>query len=69
MTVAEFLSEYEIDYTHSLDQKGLGSVYTAKEKVSGEVFALKVIELHPFFDNGDTLKRYQNAIEIKHKNL
>ncbi len=69
MTAKEFLLQYDIDYAHSLDQKGLGSVYTAEEKISGILYALKVIELHPFFDKGEILKRFKNAILLSHKNL
>jgi serine/threonine-protein kinase len=69
MKVADFFSRYEIDYTQSLDQKGLGSVYTAKENESGEIMALKVIELHPMFDKGETLARYEKAAAMSHPNL
>jgi eukaryotic-like serine/threonine-protein kinase len=69
MTAAEFLSEYVIDFTRSLDQRGLGTVYIAKELSSDKFFAVKVIELHPLFDKGEVLERFNQAASLSHPNL
>jgi len=69
MTAADFLSKYEIDFSQSLDQKGLGSVYIAKDKETEEVFALKIVELHPLFDKGEVKERFDFASELKHQAL
>jgi hypothetical protein len=65
MTATDFLSKYEIDFSKSLDQKGLGSVYTAKKKDTDELIALKIIELHPLFDKGDVKERFDFASSLK----
>jgi serine/threonine protein kinase len=69
MTAVDFLSRYDIDFAHSLDQKGLGTVYTAFEKESGIQYAIKVIELHPLFDKGELLERYNFAASLSHASL
>jgi serine/threonine protein kinase len=69
MTAADFLSKYEIDFSRSLDQKGLGSVYTAKKKETDELFALKIIELHPLFDKGEVKERFDFAGTLKNSAL
>lgn len=69
MTAANFLSKYEIDFSSSLDQKGLGSVYTAKKKDTDELFALKIIELHPLFDKGEVKERFDFAVALKNSAL
>ena len=69
MTAVDFLSRYDIDFAHSLDQKGLGTVYTAFEKESGIQYAIKVIELHPLFDKGELLERYNFAASLSHPSL
>jgi serine/threonine protein kinase len=68
-TAKEFLENYNIDYTQALDQKGLGSVYIAKEATTEEVFAVKVVEMHPIFDKGDLIARYEKAMSLSHPNL
>lgn len=68
-TAKEFLENYNIDYTKALDQKGLGSVYIAKEASTEEVFAVKVVEMHPMFDKGDLIARYEQAMNLSHPNL
>lgn len=68
-TAKEFLENYNIDYTQALDQKGLGSVYIAKEASTEEVFAVKVVEMHPVFDKGDLIARYEQAMNLSHPNL
>jgi serine/threonine-protein kinase len=69
MTATDFLSKYEIDFSKSLDQKGLGSVYTAKKKDTDELIALKIIELHPLFDKGEVKERFDFASSLKNSAL
>lgn len=68
-TLQDFLHRYEIDFTHSLDQKGLGSVYMGKDKENGQIIAIKSIEMYPIFDKGAVAARYQTAMELSHPNL
>lgn len=69
MTATDFLSKYEIDFSCSLDQKGLGSIYIAVDKNSAERFALKIIELHPLFDKGEVKDRFDFAASLSHPSL
>lgn len=66
MNATAFFDRYEIDYTQSLDQKGLGSVYMAKDRETDAKVAVRTIELHPMFDKGETMARYQKAMELSH---
>jgi serine/threonine protein kinase len=69
MTAVDFLSQYDVDFAHSLDQKGLAAVYTALEKESSIQYAIKVIELHPLFDKGELFERYNFATTLSHPSL
>ena len=68
-TLQDFLQSYEIDFTHSLDQKGLGSVYISEDKATHQTLAVKSIEMHPMFDKGLVQARYRAAIDLSHPNL
>jgi len=69
MTATDFLSKYDINFSETLDQKGLGAVYIATDKVSNEKFALKIIELHPLFDKGEILERFEAASKLSFHSL
>jgi len=66
--IAEFSQQYEIDYSQPLPAKGLGSVYRAKDQ-NEKIWALKVLELHPNFDNGLFGRLYEQAKKLEHPNL
>lgn len=66
--IAEFSQQYEIDYGQPLPAKGLGSVYRAKDQ-NEKIWALKVLELHPNFDNGLFGRLYERAKKLEHPNL
>lgn len=68
-TLKDFLARYEIDQTHSLDQKNFGSVYKGINRADDAVCAIKTIETHPKFDQNLFLERYTKAQELHHDNL
>jgi hypothetical protein len=51
-TLKDFLENYRIDQTQSLDPRHQGSIYKAIEKDTEQVWAVKWSELHPRFDQG-----------------
>jgi serine/threonine-protein kinase len=68
-TLKDFFDTYEIDQTESLDQKNFGSVYKATNKVTKEVWAAKISEIHPNFDKELFKERYEQAKSLAHPNL
>jgi len=67
-TIEDFFGQYMVDQTDSLDPKGAGSVYRATDK-AGKVWAVKINEVHPNFDDGLLLERYTIAQTLEHDNL
>ncbi|MFK7798114.1 MAG: protein kinase [Aureispira sp.] len=68
-TLKDFLEQYQVDQTQSLDPKHQGSIYKAVEKDTERIWAVKWSELHPRFDQGLLQERYQNARSLSHYSL
>ncbi len=68
-TLKDFFEKYEVDQTASLDQKNFGSVYKTIDKETNKVWAAKISEVHPNFDQGIFEERYHAAKELEHPNL
>ena len=66
--IAEFSQQYEIDYARPLPARGLGSVYRVKDQEE-QLLALKVLELHPNFDDGLFGRLYEEAKKLEHPHL
>lgn len=67
-TIKEFLKQYDIDQTESLDPNG-GSVYKAVEAATQQAYAAKWQETHPKFDRQLLPERYAQAQRLDHPNL
>lgn len=67
-TIQEFLRQYAIDQTQSLDPDG-GSVYKGVEVDTQQVYAVKWQETHPKFDRKLLPERHAQAQTLDHPNL
>lgn len=68
-TLKQLLETYEIDQTESLDPTNFGSIYAAKERATGQTWAIKLVETHPQFDKGWWGAQYETAQLLDHPNL
>lgn len=69
MESKDFFERFEIDYTHSLDSAGLGSVYLGNDILNGTNCAVKVIEIHQSFDKAIPLNQFRKAAGLSDPHL
>jgi serine/threonine protein kinase len=65
MEAKEFFERFEVDYTQSIDSKGLGTVYLGNDILNGTNCAIKVIEIHKSFDKSIPLNQFNKATDLK----
>ncbi len=63
----EFWQQYQCDRSHTLDGKGVSTVYEARHIATGELWAIKMVEIYQKFDNNGLFdKTWQQAKNLQH---
>ena len=63
----EFWQQYQCDRSRTLDGKGLSTVYEARHIATGELWAIKTVEIHKNFDyNGFWANTWERAKNLQH---